>query len=314
VPDDSPIQDPYAPREPDAAPVAAPEAPPPGPTAASPRAPASPTAIASVVLAVLPCLPVIGGLLGVALGIMARGDIERSQGQRGGTTLANAGIVLGALHLIFGVALFGAGLVYLSGSSPTATYTPPHPAPPPPIPTALTPTPPPAPSPQSPAPAPRASRDEGVSITRVGDITVVDIGPDVTPLTSELARQRHSAEAADQKLVLWLVVPDCKPCNGVSAALADPAMQTALQQVRLVRLNVRDFYLQLKHLNVPVEKIPGFALLGSDFGPSYYVHGGEWDADIARNIAPVLGKFVRGEYKHRRDPWRGGARDDETPL
>jgi len=91
-------------------------------------------------------------------------------------------------------------------------------------------------------------------------------------------------------------------------------MQSALQKVRLVRLNVRDFSIQLKHLNVPVEKIPGFALLGSDLGPSDYVHGGEWDADIARNIAPVLGKFVRGEYKNRRHPWRGGARDDETPL
>ena len=69
----------------------------------------------------------------------------------------------------------------------------------------------------------QTSRDEGVSVTRVGSITVVDIGPDVAALTAELARQRKSARADDQKLVLWLVVPDCRPCNGVSAALGDPA-------------------------------------------------------------------------------------------
>ena len=158
------------------------------------------------------------------------------------------------------------------------------------------------------------SRDDGVNVTQVGDITLVDVGGDVTPLKSELGRQQKSAQAESQTLMLWLVVPDCKPCNGVAAALGDPAMQTALRNVRLVRLNVREFSLELKHLNVPVEVIPGFALLGSDLAAEDYVHGGEWDADIPRNIAPVLGKFVRGEYKKRRHPWHGGARDDETPL
>ncbi len=40
----------------------------------------------------------------------------------------------------------------------------------------------------------------------------------------------------------------------------------------------------------------------------------EWDDDIPRNIAPVLGNFVRGRYTKRREQWRGPRRDDETTL
>jgi hypothetical protein len=30
------------------------------------------------------------------------------------------------------------------------------------------------------------------------------------------------------------------------------------------------------------------------------IDGGEWDADVPENIAPVLGAFVRGTYSNRR--------------
>jgi hypothetical protein len=91
-------------------------------------------------------------------------------------------------------------------------------------------------------------------------------------------------------------------------------MQTALSSVRLVRLNIFDFGFDLRRLNLPTEKIPGFVLLTAQNRPLDYVHGGEWDDDVPENIAPVLKEFVRGRYTHRRDPWRGEPRDDETFL
>jgi hypothetical protein len=91
-------------------------------------------------------------------------------------------------------------------------------------------------------------------------------------------------------------------------------MQKALAGVRLVRLDILEHAFDLNRLNLPTEKIPGFVLLTARNRPLDYVHGGEWDEDISENIAPVLGQFLRGRYTHRRDPWRGGRRDDETPI
>jgi hypothetical protein len=148
-------------------------------------------------------------------------------------------------------------------------------------------------------------------VTTLGAITLADISGD---FEAELDNQRTLAAAAGETLVLWLVVPGCKPCDGVAAALTSKEAQKALAKVRLVRVDRDDFQVELDRLGIPTEKIPGFALLDSQRHARDFIHGGEWDADIAANIAPVLGKFAHGRYLKRRHPWRGPARDDETQL
>ncbi len=44
--------------------------------------------------------------------------------------------------------------------------------------------------------------------------------------------------------------------------------------------------------------------LGVNLTPRDGIDGGEWDDDIAQNIAPVLGAFVRGKYPARREAWK----------
>jgi hypothetical protein len=70
----------------------------------------------------------------------------------------------------------------------------------------------------------------------------------------------------------------------------------------LVRVDLNVFGDELKQLRMPTNLYPAFFLLGPDNRPIDAVHGGEWDDDVAENIAPVLGAFVRGEYKKRRHP------------
>ncbi len=275
------------------------------------------------------CLWGLGGLLGIALGLMARGDIERSDGRRGGKGLANAGIALGTLNLVATVVGLGVLIAWAARPAPVHVARRAHVATPPampfptPTPTITGPSAPPPATSGSPSragasaslPAPgRASVAKGVVTTQVGRITLVDVGPDIPSLRDELDHQRTLAAAGKQKLLTWLVTEDCHPCNGVAASLDDPRMQRALANVRLVRIDVNDFALELARLHIPVDKLPGFALLGTDDRPVDFVHGGEWDADIAANIAPVLGSFVRGTYKKRRDPWHGGRRAGETPI
>ncbi len=292
------------------------------PNAAGPDALAeqktSGTAIAAATLGVLGfvCLPLIGGVLGIALGIAAKGEIEQSGGKRGGAGLAITGIALGALNLLAGAAGLAGLLFALFYAPSTATASSPSPPllPPPVVAPVLPPMPTASTAPKPPPTPHGASHDTEILRTRVGSVSLVDLGRDVGSLTRALEAERAEAQKQNEKLLLWLVVPDCKPCNGVAAALPDPRMQKALGRVRLVRVDVRDFASDLSYLGVPTDKIPGFALLGATGRPTDYVHGGEWDEDVARNIAPVLGNFVQGRYLKRRHPWTGVRRDDETQL
>jgi hypothetical protein len=294
-----------------------------GPTAAELErdAPSGPpttsgSAIAAMIFAVLgyTCLPAVGGLLALTFGIAAKGEIARSNGTRTGSTMSILAIVFGGLNVI-GCVLFLAFLFAympksagMSSSPPTTPYTPRYPTPSP-IPTTAPPPPLVSPSANS-----GASRDNGVINTKVGGIDLVDVGNGVRSLSAELDNQRTIATKDQKKLVLWVVMDDCQPCNGVSASLSDPKLQSALTGVRLVRVNVRDFVADLRYLGIPSDKFPGFVLLGPTNRPTDYVNGGEWDEDVPRNIAPVLGNFVKGSYTKRREPWRGIKRDDETTL
>jgi hypothetical protein len=261
------------------------------------------------------CMWGFGGILAIAFGVMSRAEIERSQGQKRGARLALAAIALGSLNVVVCVLALGVGITLLARPAP---HSPPSKAPP----LYTTPAlPPPAPAPTALAgsSAPKSSagsmsRDTGLVVTRIGKVDLVDVGPDVHSLSDELDKQREIAGRDGKRLMLWVVQANCQPCNGVSAALPESGMQSALSHVRLVRVDPQDFGLELRQFNIPTDKIPGFALLGPDNHPLDYINGGEWDEDVAANIAPVLRNFVRGTYKARRDPWRGGARDDETPL
>ena len=257
------------------------------------------------------CFLGAGGVLGIILGMIARGEVKRSEGRETGQGLATAAVVLGTINLALTVLCLAVGITYLARPKPissvrSAPAVSPHGLP----------------SPTNVAPAPpskglansrpsRASRELGSQNTAFGEILLADVSGD---LETELGKQRSAAAAAGETLVLWLVVPGCKPCAGVAAALTSPVAQKALAKVRLVRVNRDEFQVELDELGIPTEKIPGFALLDAHNRPRDFIHGGEWDADTAANIAPVLGKFVHGAYAHRRDPWHGAVRDDETPL
>jgi hypothetical protein len=252
------------------------------------------------------CFVGAGGVLGIVLGLIARNEISRSEGRETGRGLANTAIVLGTLNLCLTVVAIAAGITYLAKPKPFVATRP--------VPTVAAPGwAPPAPimPPAAKAPEPRASRETESQVTTLGSIALADVSGD---LEGELDKQRRAAEASNETLVLWLIVADCKPCNGVAAALTTPVMQKALAKVRFVRVDRDEFQVELEQLGIPTEKIPGFALLDAHNHPRDFIHGGEWDADIPANIAPVLGKFAHGGYAARRHPWHGPAREDETPI
>ena len=154
--------------------------------------------------------------------------------------------------------------------------------------------------------------------TQAGKVTLVDIPP-VRSFLAELESQRQKAKAARQRLVLFTVTESCRPCLSVAAVMLDPKMQTALADVRLVRVDIREAENELEDLGVQTNQIPGFYLLGPTLHATDGVTGAEWDDDTAENAAPVLGAFVRGTYKLRKQPFspstsRGTPRPAPTML
>jgi hypothetical protein len=145
-------------------------------------------------------------------------------------------------------------------------------------------------------------------------VTLVDPAPGVGALETLLREERVRADASGEKLLVWLSSPELAPCNGVSVALRDARLQKALSGVRILRLDVNEYYVELSRFGYPVKVLPGFVVASPEGRPLDYVNGGEWDADVPENIAPVLGNFIHGRYVRRRNPWHGPERGDETKL
>ncbi|HEX6765376.1 MAG TPA: DUF4190 domain-containing protein [Polyangiaceae bacterium] len=275
----------------------------------------SPTAMLALVVGIFSavCFFVfmgIAGLAAVVLGFVALNEIKRSEGRLHGDGVAIAGIVLGVLHLgglVIGLALYitaHAGSKSTRGAPPIAL---PAPAPAPPAPPS-------APKLVNPEQPGGRTPDAATRATRFGEVTLVDPGPGAGTLETLLREERGRADAEHARFLVWISSPEFPSCNGVSVALRDSRMQKALGAVRILRLNVNDYYVELSRQGLPVKVLPGFALMSPEGRPLDYVNGGEWDADVPENIAPVLGNFIHGRYTRRRNPWRGPQRDDETQL
>ncbi|MFO7180431.1 MAG: DUF4190 domain-containing protein [Pseudomonadota bacterium] len=252
------------------------------------------------------CLWGVGGVLGIVLGVLARGQIERSERVERGARLATAAIVLGVVHLACWVVAVGVTLALLFRPEPSIALSP-HGSPP----STTMGSPGVAWPPRSlgPGSSPRLSSER-----RVGSITLVQIGSESGPLRAVLDAEWRKARASGAPAVAFIVTSDCPPCAAVRASLRDQRLQDALGATRLLELDAYQFGTELELLGIPTEAVPGFALLTEGARPVDYLHGGEWDADIPENIAPVLRDFVRGTRRARRYPWRGIPRPDETTL
>ncbi|HEY4118214.1 MAG TPA: hypothetical protein VGM56_10170 [Byssovorax sp.] len=160
-----------------------------------------------------------------------------------------------------------------------------------------------APSPRAAPGTYKATSPDETTVGRVGALTVVDLGVKTSELKDALALERAHAAKKGETVLLMTTAGGCDPCRGVDASLADPQLQAALAKVRVVRVDVDVFGEDLAALKVPTKEIPGFFVLSPDLKPRDGINGGEWDEDIPRNIAPVLGAFVKGDLGHRRRPW-----------
>lgn len=261
------------------------------------------------------CLFGFGGALAIALGWLAHNEIDRSEGRLTGKGVASTGIGLGIANLVCTVVGVGV-LIALAvrPEAPSAGLAAP----------ALRPVPPPLVAPPRPAPAvsaPKAQAEAAEAApglptlpAQIGKIAIVEASASAGTLETQLLAQLAESSKAGERLVLWTVAAECEPCEAVGKALPDIRMQRALAKVRLVRADTGLFPRELQLLGVTGDVVPGFTLLDARAHALDHIHGGEWDADIPVNIAPILDKFVRHTLTQRRHPWARPLREGETPL
>jgi hypothetical protein len=252
------------------------------------------------------------GILAMILAVLGWRQVNRASGSMRGRMTAAAGFATGLLAIAFFIAEVA---LYLTLSHPARIASSPA------APKDISSDPPASVPPSNEDPATAAPNGLGVdpvpttsTVTTVGNITVVDVALGVASLPSELRQQHTEAILHGERLVLQTATSACVPCQGVAASLADPRMQSALDHVRLVRVDSGSFEEDLEELQIPAHPVPGFFLLDSDLKVTDGINGGEWEDDVAVNIAPVLGPFVRGNYPKRRSPWKKLPRPGGTVL
>jgi hypothetical protein len=274
--------------------------------------PSSPYAAWALIVGVLGLVcfgagPILG-IVAMVLAVLGWRQVQRAGGSMRGRMTAIAAFAVGLVAIAFFVAevalylaLVRPGRVASNAAAPKDTSDPPA---------SISPSDDPPPSASTSAdPVPTTS-----TVSTVGNITVVDVALGVASLPTELRQQHTEAAAHGERLMLQTTSTACAPCQGVASSLSDPRMQTALDHVRLVRVDSSSFEEDLDELQIPVQPTPGFFLLDSDLKVTDGINKGEWEDDVAVNIAPVLGPFVRGNYPKRRAPWKKLPRPGGTIL
>jgi hypothetical protein len=202
--------------------------------------------------------------------------------------MAIAGIVLGALGSLFFLGSVGF-MVYAFVSASSAASSPPAPGPP-------------VPSPAT------ATTTSTVPPGGWGRIHVVDLHASATPLRAQLAEEVHSASEAGEVVLVETTSRACAACSEIALAMREPALQTALATVRVVRVDVDELQAEVAPLHMKESRLPWFYLLDARGEPRDAISADEWGDNVADDIAPVLEAFDNGSLKKRRARWHG------TPL
>jgi hypothetical protein len=249
----------------------------------------------------------IGAMIAIVLGFAARRETGQSVSRRHYRGIATAGVALGTVALVGWGVYLGFYLwmlrprlseasvavlpVKVSAATPSGSAS------------AEAPEAPPSAAPSAGTPGDNVPKNNVVR--RNGAVTVIEVGRSVAALDQELAKQRAEAATVGETLMVMTSQSiECQECLDVLTSFRDPLMQAALSKVRIIQVDVRVFDEDLVQLKIPSNRIPSFFLLSPDLTPRDGIDAGEWDDNIAVNIAPVLGAFLRGKYNARRQRWQ----------
>jgi hypothetical protein len=88
----------------------------------------------------------------------------------------------------------------------------------------------------------------------------------------------------------------------VGYALANASLRDQLGKIRMIRLDLDEFEEDLRHFHLPVDRVPGFALVNRAGKIVDYIDAGEWKTNNPAEFVPILRAFLRGNFRQRLHP------------
>ncbi len=149
----------------------------------------------------------------------------------------------------------------------------------------------------------RVSQARKTESGRYGLIDLVNVGDDTLDFTEFIAQQASAAGENDQRCLLVTMLPRCPSCAAFGYALARTSLRHELGKIRIVRLDLDEFEDELRHLHLPIDRVPSFILLGRSGAIIDFLDAGEWNTNDPAEFAPILEEFVGGRFKRRRHHW-----------
>lgn len=133
-----------------------------------------------------------------------------------------------------------------------------------------------------------------------GSAEVVDVGDDTARLSNFLLGEAQSAFDHKQRCLLVTTLPKCASCAALGYALARTSLKYNLGKIRIIRSDIEEFEEELRTLQVPLDRVPGFMLIDQTGKFVDFLDAGEWNTNNPAEFGPILGSFVRGTYRHSR--------------
>ena len=96
----------------------------------------------------------------------------------------------------------------------------------------------------------------------------------------------------DKKPIVYFTATWCKPCKQFKESLSDPLMQTAFEDAVIIEIDI-DNDDEDYAARYGVRAIPAFIKLDEKGTLLNKINGGAWEANTAKNMAPVLETFIQ---------------------
>jgi hypothetical protein len=147
------------------------------------------------------------------------------------------------------------------------------------------------------------SRRQTGETGQFGKVTLVDMGDDTPSLAPKLRQQLELAQIRNERCLFLTMVPGCPTCASLGYAISSGALGHFAGRVRVVRIDLDEFESEVKELNLPIDRVPGFFQIDSTGKVLDFLDASEWRTNNPAEFGPIIAKFLDGRLERRHHPW-----------
>jgi hypothetical protein len=157
--------------------------------------------------------------------------------------------------------------------------------------------------PQPPVRERHHSRQQTGESGQFGLTTLVDVGDDTSNLSSTLKQELVRSRDHHERCLFMTMVSGCPSCASLGYAIYTGSLSRLAGKIRVVRIDLDEFESEARNLSLPIDRVPGFFLVGDSGKVQDFLDASEWDTNNPAEFAPIIAKFLDRSLEHRRHAW-----------